>query len=462
MGAPWMEVPDLDVTAVTTSRFHCTSAKIPPIMPGILDLKDYSGPLQRQLSPLDFSKDMLVALVTEAARFYFGLVDAFWNTRVKENWGDKIAYEREDRVWEMNLKYNVLYLEEALDLGQSTPVEKAIKVWQMNPGVGLLIPVEIELIAPNVGIMTCWNCKSIDFFLGRGEEMRLCDFCWRMEQPLIQLMGQFFDSSMRCMPLRLLSPSAMRCRKGSEGERRKANEPDCQWMYWVGDIKAGDRAGYVAARKKEAEVEGIPTDLKNYRGPVHARLGMSNFCKDTVAKVLIQVSRLIRIQDGQWRTVVTEKYGVEPAWERLEKAWGDVIPLICRFIPKAMNSRGGNPIEQCLKALQINPMFGLMNNCTFDLESPDVGIVSVYRCTTRDYFERQGGMVDLSHICGETEQQLFQKYAQIFDPNIKVKPRKVPNSRQRADPGSLMGLTERIDPKKEVTPVCQWEFRLSK
>ena len=71
-------------------------------------------------------------------------------------------------------------------------------------------------------------------------------------------------------------------------------------------------------------------------------------------------------------------------------------------------------------------------------------------------------MVDLSHVCGETEQQLFQKYAQIFDPNIKVKPRKVPNSKQRADPGSLIGLTERIDPKKEVTPVCQWEFRLSK
>jgi len=107
-------------------------------------------------------------------------------------------------------------------------------------------------------------------------------------------------------------------------------------------------------------------------------------------------------------------------------------------------------------------MFGLVNNCTFDLQSPDMGILSVYRCTTRDYFERQGGMIDLSHICGETEQRLFQNYAQAFDPGIRVKPLKVPTSTKRADSSSLVGLTERIDPKNNITPVCQWEFRLSK
>ena len=460
MGAPWTEMPDLDMTAATTSRFLCTSAKIPPMKPGKLDLKDYSGPLQRQLSPLDLSKDVLAALTKEAARFYFGLLDALWSDRALEKWGDKVSLELEDRLWERVLKYNHLYVEEALDFGQSTPVEKTLKSMQLSPALGLLCPVEAELLAPNAGVLSCWTCNAVDYFMKRGEELRLCDYCWRMEPPLLQEIGQFFETSMRSAPLRLASPLELYTRKQTEEERRRANEPDCKWAWWVGDIKAGDRAGYVAARKKELEAEGTSSELKNYGGPLRAEIKITDFCKEVVAKTLVQCSRVLRIMDGTWRTLITGKYGIEVAWEVEERAWEDVIPLLYRYISKALNKVEGTPVERCLKLIQVSPAFGLVNDCAFDLKSPDVGVMTVYRCATRDYFERQGGIIDLSHICGKMEQQLFEKHARLFDPQMKVKPLKLPETKERSDTRLVVSLANRVTPKAVHEPVCSWEFRL--
>ncbi|MFC1944373.1 hypothetical protein ACFLX5_02610, partial [Chloroflexota bacterium] len=321
-----------------------------------------------------------------------------------------------------------------------------LKVMQMNPAVGIPFDVEVELITPNVGTWSNWNCTSIDYFFKRGEELRMYDFCWRMEGPLIQLLSQFFDASIRCMPLKLIPP-------------RVEGQPDCKWVHWIGDIKAGDRTGYAAARKREAEAEGVPTDLKDYRGPLHARMKMGNFCKETVAKMLVQISRLYRIMDGQWRNLIVEKHGEEAAWDRQAKVWEDAAMINSRYVAKAFNIQG-TPLERCLKVLQVNPAFGLLNSSTYELKSPDTGVVTIYRCPTREYFERLGGMVNLSHICGDMEPQLFQNFARVFDPEIKVKPLKVPALERRADPRMLINLDDRLGPKNEAEPVCQWEFRI--
>jgi hypothetical protein len=296
------------------------------------------------VSVLDFSKEVLVELSKAVSVLFIGIHDGHWCDRVTQKWGDKVAWDLEDRLWEANAKYNALYTENALDYGQSTPIEKVMKGLQVHAAVGMVYDVEVELVTPNVGYMTNWFCNSVPYFQKRGEDLRMFDVCWRMEQPLFQLWAQSWDPGIRCMPLNLIP-------KLSE------DQPHCRWVYWLGEIKTGDPYGYVASRKKDAEAEGTPTDLPDYRGPLHPKLRIHNFCKERVARFLVQSSRLYRILDAQWHKIIAEKYSEQEAWDIQEKVWEDAIKYNARYVMKALNAKG-TPLEQCLKVLQVNPAFG--------------------------------------------------------------------------------------------------------
>ena len=451
MGAPLNPIPDMDRSAATTSRMPVSSALCPPIKPGKLNLKDYSGPLQPQLSLLDFTKEALVEMVKATSVLFIGIHDGHWCNRVTEKWGDKVAWDLEDRLWEANAKYNALYIENALDYGLSTPVEKCLKGLQVHPAMGMVYTVTVELVSPNVGILTNWNCNSVPYFLKRGEDLRMFDICWRMEQPLYQLWAQSFDVGIRCMPIHLISPG-------------DTDGPHCKWVYWLGEIKTGDPYGYVARRKKEAEAEPKPTDLPDYRGPLYTKLRIDGFCKERVAKFFVQSSRLYRIIDAQWHKIVADKYGEEEAWVMQEKVWEDAMVYNPRYVIKAMNIKG-TALEQCLKVLQVNPAFGALYNSTYELKG-NVGIVTTYSDPTRDYFGRVRGDINLSHMDGEMERRLFEKFAQTIDPRIKVKTLKAPSYRRSADgrmpeAGAPVSMATRItNPRSEDKPICQWEFRL--
>ena len=444
MGAPVSPLPHPEHVADGT-LFALATAKCPPLRPGKLELKDYREPVKRQLSPLDFSKDVLENMAKQLGSLYI-LQDGLWFGRVAEKWGDKVAWEREMRLWEVHNKYNAFYHVEALNI-QGTPVEKCLKAQQVNAGYGsLLYDTEVELIAPNVGIVTNNRCTTVDYFLNRGQEFTMYKICWTIDHPLFLGWARCFDPGMKCMPLKLIP-------------RTRDDEPYCKWVFWLGDVKRGDPHGYVAANRKTAEAEGVPSDLKDYSGPLHPRLGISNFCRETVAKFLVQSSRLYRLIDGQWRSIVQELYGDEAAWERQEQVWKIALGYNARNISKALDVQG-SPVERCLKLLQVNPAFGLLYNCTFDLESANIGIVTNYRCTTREYFERVGGDVDLSHICGDTEHKLLQYFANTIDPGLKVKPLKVPKPHQRLSSRTTIGLADPVLPESAPDPVCQWEFSM--
>ena len=425
--------------------FPLTTVKCPPMRRGKSNMKDYSKPLLRQLSPLDFSKSVLVDLIKRLGTLYI-LQDGLWFGRVSKKWGDKVAWSREFRLWEIHNKYNAYYTVDALNI-QGTPVEKCLKTQQVNAGYGsLLYDTEMQLLAPNVGIATNNHCTTVEYFLNRGEDFRIYKICWSIDQPLFLGWAKCFDPGMKCMPLKLIP-------------RMREDEPYCKWVFWIGDVMAGDPKGYVAEMNKEIGKKGAPSNLKDYSGPLHSRIGIENFRKETVAKLLVQSSRLFRLIDGQWRSLVQELYGDEIAWELQEKVWQDAAPFNVRYLSEAINVQG-SPVEKCLKLLQVNPAFGLLYNCTFELESPNVGVVTNYRCTTREYFERIGGEVNLSNICGDMEQRLLQNYATLIDSGIKVKPLRLPARGKRTKSRVPIGIADIVSNDNKPEPVCQWEFRL--
>ena len=205
MGSPISPLPHPEHIQDGT-LFALTTAKCPPIRQGELDLKDYAGPLQRQLSPLDFYKDVLVNVTKQLGTLYI-LQDGLWFGRVAEKWGDRVAWDRERRLWEVHNKYNAFFHVEALNI-QGTPVEKCLKAQQVNAGYGsLLYDTEVELLTPNVGIVTNYRCTTVDFFLDRGEELTIYKICWTIDQPLFLVWAQCFVPGMKCMPLKLIPRS---------------------------------------------------------------------------------------------------------------------------------------------------------------------------------------------------------------------------------------------------------------
>jgi hypothetical protein len=444
MGAPTSPLPHPEHVDDGTA-FPLTTATCPPIRPGTQDMKDYAGPLQRQISPLDFSKDVLVSIANQVGTLYI-LQDGLWFGRVAEKWGDKVGWERERRLWEVHNKYNAFFHVEALNI-QGTPVERCLKAQQINAGYGsLLYDTELELMAPNVGIVTNNKCTTVDFFLNRGEDLTIYKICWTIDQPLFLGWARCFDPGMKCMPLKLIP-------------RSRDDEPYCKWVFWLGDVRTGDPQGYASGVRKAAEAEGSPTDLVDYSGPLHPRLDIANFCKDTVARMLVQSSRLYRLIDGHWRSVVQEQYGDEAAWERQEKVWDVAVGFNSRNLGRALNV-DGSPVERCLKLLQINPAFGLLYNCTYEMNDQNTGVVTNYRCTTRDYFERTGGQVHLDCICGDMEERLLQGFATCVDPGLRVKPLKVPGRDRRTARRPSIGIADPIPTDSDLEPVCQWEFRV--
>ncbi|MFA4835763.1 MAG: hypothetical protein WC749_06835, partial [Dehalococcoidia bacterium] len=100
-------------------------------------------------------------------------------------------------------------------------------------------------------------------------------------------------------------------------------------------------------------------------------------------------------------------------------------------------------VTACMKALRLSPGFltGFFN-WDIDLKSPSHAIVTVNRCPSLFYFEREGEGRDF-RICHELEGPTFQAYANYFNPAIKVTPLKLPPRKSQDD-----------------FPCCVWEWKL--
>lgn len=425
-----------------TERPLVTDPTAPAIRPGKLDLKDYSGPLQPRLSVLDLSKELLIKMVMRLGPIDWGLIDGQWGNRVTEMWGSRVACALDDKLWDNMAKCLYIYSSETLNY-QGTAVEKALKCYQSNVVAGFMTDCEVELLTPNLGILTINRCNTLDYFEKRGEFLRLIDVCWKVDPPCFEAIGTCFDPDMKCVSLKL-------------PPQKSKDDVACAWGFYLGEIKTGDIHGYVERRNKAAQEEGVPTDLNDYSGPLHRRIGPENFSKEALAKILAQESRMYQIENGQWHSLVKEAYGDEAAWERQERVWEDHVPFNARFFSKTLNVQG-SPVEKAIKCLQLNPAFGLINDLECKLENPNLGVVTCYRCATRDYFERLGGEVNMSRICGDMEQRIWQKWAQYFHPNIEVKPVKLPPKDERH--GSQV-MAQFVPKRAEGEIVCQWEFKL--
>ena len=185
------------------------------------ELKDYSGGLisggtDPQMLLRSFSKEALANLLSQATRLYLRLSGDYENT-ITKRWGGDVSFECTVEAWDNHCPFNKESVCQALNIG-GNDVEAYLKYMQMNPGLGLLYPMEWELKSPNQGIMTVTRCISLEYFerTGQDEYIRKCCGPEGFEWHGFNLAARLFHPEMKVTALK-------------NPPRKSKDEIACRW-----------------------------------------------------------------------------------------------------------------------------------------------------------------------------------------------------------------------------------------
>jgi len=185
------------------------------------ELPDYSGGLiggetNPEMLLGSLSKEALVRLLFQANRLYLRLSGDYENT-ITRRWGGDVSFECTVEAWDEHCPFNKECVCGALNI-QGNDVEAYFKYMQMNPGLGLLYPMEWELKNQGHGIMTVTRCMSLEYFerTGQDEYMRKCCGPEGFEWHGFNLAARLFHPEMKVTALR-------------NPPRKGVDEIACQW-----------------------------------------------------------------------------------------------------------------------------------------------------------------------------------------------------------------------------------------
>ena len=182
--------------------------------------------------------------------------------------------------------------------------------------------------------------------------------------------------------------------------------------------------------------------LTDYSGEFIPNLRLQDFSKDVLVNLLAEYARAFVAMDGFYHTYLSQRFSIEEAGRVGVEIWQKASALTSRRLRKLLNIQG-NDVEAMMKWLQVDP--GLCSGVydyTMDLRSKNHGVLTITKCPTLEYFERQGDGRE-SIICQGEETILFKSCAKLFNPAIECTCLKIPPRKS-----------------KEEIP-CQWEYKLA-
>ena len=182
-------------------------------------------------------------------------------------------------------------------------------------------------------------------------------------------------------------------------------------------------------------------EMSDYTGDFIPDLKYEDFSKDALTRMLGEYSRVYVAIDGFYHSLLSEKFGIEEAGRFGTEMWIKAGRLALRRLREALDIRG-NDVETLFKWLQVDPGFnGGVYERRFDLKDRNHGIITVTKCPTLEYFERQGDGREAT-ICQGEEMDLFLGWPKLVNPAIEVTCLRIPPRRSKDD------------------IACQWEYRL--
>ncbi|MDD5094139.1 MAG: DUF6125 family protein [Dehalococcoidia bacterium] len=178
------------------------------------ELEDYAGPFSPDVKYEDFSRDMLLELLSLQSD-YMQKADGLWYVTVKNRVGDDVAFESDMWVWE---RAHVWELEQTTKLFKigGHDVAALFKALQVSPWLRAL-KAQYDLKNSNYGIWTVLHCPTLIGLEkeGEGREKRICQ---KWDRKCKQLLADFFDPRIKATALKL-------------PPRKSKDDICCQWEF---------------------------------------------------------------------------------------------------------------------------------------------------------------------------------------------------------------------------------------
>ncbi|MFW6056239.1 MAG: DUF6125 family protein [Chloroflexota bacterium] len=181
------------------------------------------------------------------------------------------------------------------------------------------------------------------------------------------------------------------------------------------------------------------TEAMDYSGEFNPGLRFEDLPPEFLAKLLRMYGQFYIAIDGFWYLGVKEHLDNDTALTVDKWAWEKATRYELKRLT-AMAGITGDGIDALFKFLQLVPWLQV-TEAAFELESPHRGTMTVSRCSILEALEREGQGRE-AQICTEVDIPVLRKYAEWFNPRIRVEPLFLPPRDDRS------GIC------------CRWEFTL--
>ena len=193
-------------------------------------------------------------------------------------------------------------------------------------------------------------------------------------------------------------------------------------------------------------------ELQDYSGPLsrdlQPRVSLDAFSKDAIVRMTAEATKLYLGSEGGCYTVARKRFGEELANHMDRELWLErAAPQVVARLRKLFRI-DGDDVASFLKFLQIEPLFAI-NLVEYELREPKLGVVTVRRCRSLEYFERHGEEGLQKNACGMHASGL-QRTARDFNPQMRVKAVTLPPRQiTMGNPG-----------RKQPPIACRWEVTI--
>ncbi|MCX6000333.1 MAG: DUF6125 family protein, partial [Chloroflexi bacterium] len=176
-------------------------------------------------------------------------------------------------------------------------------------------------------------------------------------------------------------------------------------------------------------------ELHDYSGEFNPNLRLTDFSKEALIRLLVSASKAYLGIDGVWTTLMRQKYGDRAAFDFDKEVWfGKALGLDIKRTVEPLNIQG-NDIATLFKYWQCTPGGAVIYtgpspdfepHVKFELKNKNLGIMTYERCYSLEYFERHGDGSLQKLACEEIDLPAWEWLAHKFNPNIRVRPLKMP------------------------------------
>jgi hypothetical protein len=197
------------------------------------------------------------------------------------------------------------------------------------------------------------------------------------------------------------------------------------------------------------------SELKDYSGPFNPNLKLEDLSKEMIMKLVKEYQRAYLVVLGEWHRVMKERFGDVQAIECDNSQWMVAGPMVASFLCRAAKIKPAN-VESFFKQMQIDPGFPMeIFEMEWELVNPDLGYITVKRCTALMMNEMEGKGYEIP-MCHVEECPTMINTAFIHNRNLVFRPVKMP-PRKNPQPTDIACKWEAKVVKPEENPFPHWD-----